>query len=361
MAIGSYTTSIGIGKITSGTEAGNWGNITNANFDLIDTFINGFSEVTLTSTNTSDSTPFIIDFYTETNPPAAPTNAAAYIKATDAGDIGGTGYLQLDDVPDQPVIGGRMVLKIENALNNGRKLRVFCTGAFAGSSAIELFNGETVFVYVNGTTNIVRLASNLFVAGGNQYVWDGGDSEFKGGVISKQGGTASDFPHTCRIGTIDQNFHLDAPQDGSFYFNWYSGTAGNYWFGQGNATAIGVLDSTGNFTVTGNVTAYGTISDLRRKENVTKIDSALDKVKMINGVSFNYKGKDETMLGVIAQDLMQDELLNACVYSQEDIETGESTYAVRYNNLIGVLVEAIKEQQELIENLSAKVKAIEEG
>lgn len=358
MAIGSYTTSIGIGKITSGTEAGNWGNITNANFDLIDTFINGFSEVTLTSTNTSDSTPFIIDFYTETNPPAAPTNAAAYIKATDAGDIGGTGYLRLDDVPDQPVIGGRMVLKIENALNNGRKLRVFCTQNFAGSSAIELFNGETVFVYVNGTTNIVRLASNLFVAGGNQYIWD--STAFKGGVISKQGGTASDYPNTGRVGTTGTDLYLDAPENGNINFNWHSGTAGDFKFGDGSATGIGLLSGTGDFTVIGNVTAYGTVSDLRRKENVTKIDSALDKVKMINGVSFNYKGKDETMLGVIAQDLMQDELLNTCVYEQEDIETGESTYAVRYNNLIGVLVEAIKEQQETIENLSVKVKALEE-
>jgi hypothetical protein len=358
MAIGSYTASIGIGKITSGTEAGNWGNITNANFDLIDTFINGFSEVTLTSTNTSDSSPFIIDFYTETNPPAAPTNAAAYIKARDDSDIGGTGYLKLADV------NNTLVLKIENALNNGRKLRVFCTGTFAGSqsSAIELFNGETVFVYVNGTSNIVRLASNLFVAGGNQYAWDASvPSGFKGGVICKQGGTASDYPNTCRIGTIGENFHFDAPENGAMYFNWYSGTAGNFNFGNGSATGIALLSGTGDFTVTGNVTAYGTISDLRRKENVTKIDSALDKVKMINGVSFNYKGKDETMLGVIAQDLMQDELLNTCVYEQEDIETKENTYAVRYNNLIGVLVEAIKEQQELIENLSAKVKAIEEG
>jgi hypothetical protein len=358
MAIGSYTTSIGIGKITSGTEAGNWGNITNANFDLIDTFINGFSEVTLTSTHIVATTPFAIDFETPSNPPAAPTNAAAYIKAVDGGDIGGTGYMQFNDVPET------LVLKVENALSANQKLRIFCTGAFAGSesNAIEVFNGETVFVYVNGSSNIVRLASNLFVAGGNQYVWDASaPSGFKGGVISKQGGTASDYPNTGRFGTIGENFHFDAPENGAMYFNWYSGTAGNFNFGNGSATGIGLLSGTGDFTVTGNVTAYGTISDLRRKENVTKIDSALDKVKMINGVSFNYKGKDETMLGVIAQDLMQDELLNTCVYEQEDIETKENTYAVRYNNLIGVLVEAIKEQQELIENLSAKVKAIEEG
>jgi DNA-directed RNA polymerase subunit L len=357
MAIGTYTTSIGIGKITSGTEAGSWGTITNANFDLIDTFINGFSEVTLTSTHIVATTPFAIDFETPSNPPAVPTNAAAYIKAVDAGDIGGTGYMQFNNVPET------LVLKVENALSAGQKLRIFCTGVFAGSesSAIELFNGETAIIYVNGSANIVRVSSNLFLAGGNQYVWDAVESEYQGGVICKQGGNASDYPQTCRIGTTGENFHLDAPENGSFYFNWYSGVSGDFYFGDGSSSGVGRLSGTGNFTVTGNVTAYGTISDLRRKENVTKIDSALDKVKMINGVSFNYKGKDETLLGVIAQDLMQDELLNTCVYSEKDIATGENTYAVRYSNLIGVLVEAIKEQQELIENLSAKVKAIEEG
>jgi hypothetical protein len=127
------------------------------------------------------------------------------------------------------------------------------------------------------------------------------------------------------------------------------------YLGTNNANRA-VLNTSGDWTVTGNVTAYGSVSDIRRKENIEVIPNALDKVAKLDGVTFNFKdNKDTRMTGVIAQQVM--EVLPEAVYEHETIEK-EQTYAVHYGNMVGLLIEAIKEQQEQIEELKAKLDDI---
>jgi len=117
-----------------------------------------------------------------------------------------------------------------------------------------------------------------------------------------------------------------------------------------------VLGQTGDWTVTGNVTAYGSVSDIRRKENVEIIPNAIDKVKTLDGITFNFKDKpEERMTGVIAQQVM--EVLPEAVYEHETIEK-EQTYAVHYGNMVGLLIEAVKEQQKQIEELKEEVSSL---
>ena len=118
------------------------------------------------------------------------------------------------------------------------------------------------------------------------------------------------------------------------------------------AAPISTTDGRGDF---GNdVVAFST-SDKRLKENIKPLDSALDKVLKISGVSFDWKplteeekktihGNEGHDVGVIAQEI--EEVL------PEVVTTRDSGYkAVKYEKIVPLLIEAIKEQQQQIEEL----------
>ena len=115
--------------------------------------------------------------------------------------------------------------------------------------------------------------------------------------------------------------------------------------GQSVATTSDVLFKT--VRATGDITAFASVSDIRQKENIKPIGNALDKVSQLGGYTFNYKYDKETpMTGVIAQELL--EVLPEAVYETTDPTTGEHIYAVRHGNVIGLLIEAIKELNEKV-------------
>ncbi|MCK5777014.1 MAG: tail fiber domain-containing protein, partial [Bacteroidales bacterium] len=94
-------------------------------------------------------------------------------------------------------------------------------------------------------------------------------------------------------------------------------------------------------------------SDIRLKENIHTIDSALIKINQIRGVSFDWKDKerndDHAQLGVIAQEIK--EIFPALVFVSDD-EMG--TLSVNYDGLIAPLIEAVKAQQKQIEALKTE-------
>lgn len=105
--------------------------------------------------------------------------------------------------------------------------------------------------------------------------------------------------------------------------------------------------TTGTVVATGDITAFGSISDITQKENIKPITNALDKVLQLGGYTFNYKhDKNTSMTGVMAQELLN--VLPEAVYKTTDPHTGEQIYAVRHGNVIGLLIEAIKELNEKI-------------
>ena len=98
-------------------------------------------------------------------------------------------------------------------------------------------------------------------------------------------------------------------------------------------------------------------SDKRLKTNITKIESSLDKIIKLNGVSFEWKqGYDEnvqnkTNLGVIAQDVR--EVIPEIVKERKD-----GYLAVQYDQLVPVLIEAVKDQQKQIDELKKKLEEL---
>lgn len=116
------------------------------------------------------------------------------------------------------------------------------------------------------------------------------------------------------------------------------------------------LTDGGTLHVDADIVAYSsTISDERLKTNIQPINDALDKVCQLNGYTFDYIRDNRASAGVIAQEV--EAVLPSAITEQDGGfhgEDGQAYKAVQYDQLHGLLIEAIKE-------LKAKVEALENG
>ncbi len=83
-------------------------------------------------------------------------------------------------------------------------------------------------------------------------------------------------------------------------------------------------------------------SDAKYKENVAPLNNALDTINALEGVSFNWKDSGRESIGFVAQDIEQ--VVPQLVHTATD-----GSKAVEYSKLVAVLVEALKEQQKMID------------
>jgi len=85
-------------------------------------------------------------------------------------------------------------------------------------------------------------------------------------------------------------------------------------------------------------------SDERLKKNIHTITNPIEKVNALRGVTFEFKKDDQKQIGVIAQEV--EKVLPELVSERPDGYKG-----VQYENIVGLLIEAIKEQQKQIDEL----------
>jgi hypothetical protein len=127
---------------------------------------------------------------------------------------------------------------------------------------------------------------------------------------------------------------------------------------QTSSLGVGTAASgtTGEIRATNNITAYYS-SDIRLKENIKNIENSLDLLKQIRGVNFDWTedfinrngGEDgyfirKNDVGVIAQEVQ-------AVLPQVVAKRSDDYLAVRYEKIIPLLIEAIKELSETIDEL----------
>ena len=107
--------------------------------------------------------------------------------------------------------------------------------------------------------------------------------------------------------------------------------------------------------VSGDLTATGFVdsaSDIKLKRNIKTIDNALDKVLQLRGAEYNRIDKDnQHEIGVIAQEV--EKIIPEVVH-------GEDTKTVSYGNMVAVLIEAIKEQNEVINKMKKEIEDLKE-
>jgi hypothetical protein len=100
-----------------------------------------------------------------------------------------------------------------------------------------------------------------------------------------------------------------------------------------------------NLTCAGTVTAN---SDERLKKNVETITDALHKVTGLRGVEYDHKNTGDHCLGLIAQEV--ESILPDVVY-----EDAAGVKSVAYQNIVALLIEAVKDQQRQIDELKRKL------
>jgi hypothetical protein len=133
-------------------------------------------------------------------------------------------------------------------------------------------------------------------------------------------------------------------------------TTNGYWPLEINLTNNDALFGR-NLTAVGEVTAY---SDIRLKKDVETISDALTKVMSLRGVTYYRKDMDDDKrhIGVIAQEI-QEVLPEVVSESKDNNDETVSTLSVSYGNITAVLIEAIKEQQKIIEEQGKRISALE--
>jgi hypothetical protein len=104
---------------------------------------------------------------------------------------------------------------------------------------------------------------------------------------------------------------------------------------------------TGIWTI-GDITAF---SDARVKKDVEVIDNAMARVEQIRGVNFTRISDDVRSTGVIAQEVQ-------AVLPEAVVEDAEGMLSVKYGNMVGLLIEAVKDLNTEIKELKAQIAAL---
>ena len=125
------------------------------------------------------------------------------------------------------------------------------------------------------------------------------------------------------------------------------------------------MENDGDFHCEGDVIAFSTtVSDKRLKQNIRPLESALEKICKLAGVNFEYRNKNETHVGHIAQDVLK-VIPEIVIKKKLALRTNDNKkyYVIRYTELIPYVIEAIKELSlkvnVLINNFSILVRKID--
>jgi hypothetical protein len=143
--------------------------------------------------------------------------------------------------------------------------------------------------------------------------------------------------------------------------NWLSGDGGSEGItvdasgqvGIGTASPSAALHVVGNINFTGSV---NDISDMRRKENIAPIETALGQIMKLQAISFTMKDDPQHHLeyGFIAQDMQK--IYPALVTTADD---AYHTLSLNYMGLIAPLTRAMQEQEQTIREQQARIEGLE--
>ena len=241
-------------------------------------------------------------------------------------------------------VNGSDYLSISAGTNE--QLRIFSNNAEAlGSFRAPIFydsNNTGYYVDPASTSNLNVLQTAGIIQGGTYVdctnIWGGAYRIYNGSTL--RGGLGTDL---WANGGYSLSSDINLFSSGNTFFNT-------------NQVRNGKLDTSGNFIVSGDVTAYGSPSDIRLKNIKEKIPNALESVLKLNGYRFDWKNPDEISkikedIGVIAQEV-------EAVFPELARTNDNGFMSVRYQGLTAVLIEAIKEQQTQIEELKQLVKQL---
>jgi hypothetical protein len=279
--------------------------------------------------------------------------------------------------PDSDARQGAGIIASGGGNNGDTDLNLFVSSGTTSSTSYSALSisGNTGNVGI-GVTNVtagsrLEVAGNISIKSGTDGFIQTTDANNIIVRADQQGGTAN-------RGVYLQYWNAVAWQNGLYVNNVASGFSNLIMMPSGGNVGIGMigaayrLDVSGSARISGSlavgnilpsatvgridasndVVAFST-SDARFKTNIFPISSSLEKIKQISGVEFDwipdvkhgYEGHD---VGVIAQELEK--------VLPEVVTTRDNGYlAVKYEKIVPLLIEAIKEQQKQIDELRTRL------
>jgi len=310
-------------------------------------------------------------------------NTSAFVGPSASIDFRGTGGINI--LTQFTPVTGFTTVTIEAAITDPETLNVAGVSTF-GSNAN--FNGPATFnntVTINGGatisadsgtyntltyTNLVGNSTLGFVTfTANQVDFEGNSAVF-GDVLKASDTTVSVLAGNNNIAGFEAHgntqgtgyvFVGQSNSTGGGIFYDGNGTPGFGAAGQSNDEVSFYRNDNGTKEVvfsypynSNNVTFRGDVnstSDERLKTDIRTLDNSLDILKEIRGVEFNWSTTNKPSVGVIAQEVEK--------VLPQLVSEGDSK-SVNYNGLIGVLIEAVKDQQKQINKLEEKIKSLED-
>lgn len=296
------------------------------------------------------------------------------ITAGTGGFIGlGSGITGLTAAQITNALGFKPVRMGEPTAGQGGNIVYIGWGATGGGIKIQVDNADQGYVAMSGTNPVngnlnfnqkitslgfigdgygltgVTAVNTLSVAGalGGSWYWRNintfasyrninAPQDSGGLIVSAEPGVGAIMTF-LRSGSFALNMGIDA--DNVFKLGGYS---------VGASTLISV-DTSGNFSALGNITAY---SDRRIKKDIEPIRNALDTILKLKGVTFNRISDGKKGRGFIAQEV--EEVYPELVHTEV---SGEHMKSVAYGNFSGDIVEALRE---LNDRLTAIEKRLED-
>ena len=233
---------------------------------------------------------------------------------------------------------------------------------------------------------------------GNTITWKNAMTLDASGSLNVVGNTVSGYVagNYAAPGTVYNGVFAT---DSSSYTVMYGRTASDYsaiFNGVVGGIGKAVILANGNFQSATN--SYGSTSDIKLKENIVDTSPKLEKLMHVKVRNFNYIGDEQKQIGVVAQEIEQifpsivyetkdtkqvevkkvrqvidkeavlsedGVVLEEATYKDEEyteletVETGETTKNVKYSVIYMMMLKAMQEQQETINDLKARVEVLE--
>jgi hypothetical protein len=316
--------------------------------------------VIINGTDNSASTPAVTGtdgdtgmFYPAANTVALSTGGSERMRVDSSGNVG-IGTTSPSERLDVQTTAGRFTVK---ALG-GSSLELNSDSAvkLKASANDVILDGASNIIFDIADAEKARITSGgYFKASNNGTYVDSGASYHE---FNQSSATAQGMIVWCSSNSYDSNVLLlrsarNTTNASYFYLRCFNTTS--------ETNKLLIADS-GNVTNTNN--SYGSISDVKLKQDIVDAGSQWDDIKNLRVRKYRWKSEPDgfMQLGLVAQEA---ELVSPGLVEEhqdrdeENNFTGETTKAVKYSVLYMKAVKALQEAMERIETLEAKVAALE--
>lgn len=202
-------------------------------------------------------------------------------------------------------------------------------------NVIEFWGDNQVKFGFNLQTGVATLPQmsfndNIQIAGSKGIVWQsdafGGSGDTASIILTRSGTTGE---------ATRMRFTMTNDSDDCFEFN---------------APSNAGLLMNGNVVVhAGNVSTYAAApSEMAAKKNIVRIENGLEKVKTLNGYTFEYLESDVREAGVMLEEVIK-------VLPEVVVTDDSGKKRVKYGNMVGLLIEAVKDLSAKVESLEARL------